>query len=169
MAGIELVGRDRFGVFPLRGKLLNVRDASNTSLKENVEIQHLIKIIGLQLGTEYKDVKSLRYGGLMIMADQDPDGSHIKGLVINFFQAFWPSLFQIDGFLMQFITPIIKASKKMKSILSLRFLITKTGQVKDKYLVIKSNITKVWVQAQRRKQRNILEILTLIEDFSIYR
>lgn len=45
------------------------------------------------------------------MADQDTDGSHIKGLVINFVHFFWPSLFRMPGFLKQFITPILKASK----------------------------------------------------------
>ena len=111
MDGLEVVGRDFFGVFPLRGKLLNVRDAKSSSIKENREIQDLIKILGLAIGKVYDDIKSLRYGGLMIMADQDHDGSHIKGLVINFFQAFWPSLFQRGNFLMQFITPIVKAVK----------------------------------------------------------
>ena len=50
----------------------------------------------------------------MIMADQDFDGSHIKGLVINFLHHFWPSLLRIDGFLKQFITPIVKCSKGSK-------------------------------------------------------
>jgi len=111
MVGVEVVGRDRFGVFPLRGKMLNVRNANNNCIRDNQEIQDLIKIMGLQVGTEYTDTKGLRYGGLMIMADQDVDGSHIKGLVINFFHAFWPSLWKKQGFLSQFITPIIKATK----------------------------------------------------------
>ena len=64
--------------------------------------------------TVYKDVSSLRYGKLVIMADQDYDGSHIKGLVINFFQYFWPSLLKL-GFLQQFITPIVKATKGKRS------------------------------------------------------
>ena len=47
----------------------------------------------------------------MIMADQDTDGSHIKGLVINMVHTFFPSLFQRRGFLKQFITPLMKVSK----------------------------------------------------------
>lgn len=47
----------------------------------------------------------------MIMTDQDTDGSHIKGLIINFIHNFWPSLFKMRGFLQEFITPIIKATR----------------------------------------------------------
>lgn len=52
-----------------------------------------------RFGTEYTDTKSLRYGHLMIMTDQDHDGSHIKGLLINVLHHFWPSLLKLDGFL----------------------------------------------------------------------
>eukprot|EP00826_Nyctotherus_ovalis_P040313 TRINITY_DN3964_c0_g1_i7.p1 TRINITY_DN3964_c0_g1~~TRINITY_DN3964_c0_g1_i7.p1 ORF type:complete len:586 (-),score=183.51 TRINITY_DN3964_c0_g1_i7:19-1776(-) len=102
MNGVEVLGRDKYGVFPLRGKMLNVRDAKNTQVRDNREINDLVQIFGLQFGATYEDVNSLRYGGLMIMTDQDVDGSHIKGLVINFFQAFWPSLFKLSNFLTQF-------------------------------------------------------------------
>lgn len=78
---------------------------------ENAEIQNLVKILGIQIGRKYEDVKQLRYGSVMIMTDQDHDGSHIKGLLINFFQHFWPSLFTMNGFLKEFVTPIIKATK----------------------------------------------------------
>ena len=73
--------------------------------------------MGLKPGEDYDEtsVKKLRYGHLMIMADQDHDGSHIKGLVINFLHHFWPTLLNVPGFLQQFITPIIKASKGKKS------------------------------------------------------
>jgi len=109
LSGIQVMGRDRFGVFPLRGKLLNVREVSNKQLMENQEIQNVIKILGLQLGAIYDDASSLRYGQVMIMTDQDQDGSHIKGLIINFFHHFWPSLLKLKNFLVEFVTPIIKA------------------------------------------------------------
>ncbi|XP_054812803.1 DNA topoisomerase 2 [Prosopis cineraria] len=109
MAGLSVVGRDYYGVFPLRGKLLNVREASSKQIGENEEIQNIKKILGLQQNKEYNNVKSLRYGHLMIMADQDHDGSHIKGLLINFIHSFWPSLLKVPSFLVEFTTPIIRA------------------------------------------------------------
>lgn len=112
VAGLGVVGRDIYGVFPLRGKLLNVREASHKQIMENAEISSIKKILGLQHNRVYEDVSSLRYGHVMIMTDQDHDGSHIKGLIINFLDHFYPSLLKIPGFLQEFITPIIRASKK---------------------------------------------------------
>ena len=116
MAGLEVVGRDYYGVFPLRGKLLNVRDAKNKDIMKNKEIQEIIKIIGLQMNKDYSNVKSLRYGGIIIMTDQDVDGSHIKGLIMNFVSFFWPSLIKLNGFLVEFITPILKAFGPKKEV-----------------------------------------------------
>ena len=76
----------------------------------NEEITNVMKILGLQYGkkyTEASELKTLRYGKLMIMADQDQDGSHIKGLVINFIHHYWPSLLR-HNFIEEFITPIVK-------------------------------------------------------------
>lgn len=70
----------------------------------------MIKIMGFYMGKTYTDLKDLRYGSIMIMTDQDHDGSHIKGLLINFLHHFWPSLLKIPGFLKEFVTPIIKAN-----------------------------------------------------------
>ena len=111
MAGIEVVGRDTFGCFPLRGKLLNVRECSTNKIIKNQEVQYLMKILGIKVGETYTDVKNLRYGSILIMTDQDVDGSHIKGLIINFIHTFWPSLIKLNGFVRQFITPILKATK----------------------------------------------------------
>ncbi|KAJ7985019.1 hypothetical protein DPEC_G00360790 [Dallia pectoralis] len=114
VSGLGVVGRDRYGVFPLRGKMLNVREASHKQIMDNAEINNIIKILGLQYRKNYTDpesLKTLRYGKLMIMTDQDQDGSHIKGLLINFIHHNWPSLLR-HNFLEEFITPIIKATNK---------------------------------------------------------
>lgn len=111
MSGIQVVGRDQFGVFPLKGKFLNVRDVSLKLMNDNDEVQNLIKIMGLQYGKKYsnkEDLLTLRYGSIMIMTDQDHDGSHIKGLLINFIDCLWPDLLKHQGFLKEFVTPIIK-------------------------------------------------------------
>uniref|UniRef100_A0A8B9K2A5 DNA topoisomerase 2 n=1 Tax=Astyanax mexicanus TaxID=7994 RepID=A0A8B9K2A5_ASTMX len=121
VSGLGVVGRDRYGVFPLRGKMLNVREASHKQIMENAEINNIIKIMGLQYRKNYSDpdsLKSLRYGKLMIMTDQDQDGSHIKGLLINFIHHNWPSLLR-HNFLEEFITPIIKVSNQEFSFYSI--------------------------------------------------
>lgn len=111
-AGLAVKDTDYFGVFPLRGKLLNVRDASLKKVMECEEIQNVMKILGLDMRQRYTSVDGLRYGHLMIMADQDHDGSHIKGLILNMIHHYWPDLLRVDGFLQQFITPIVKARRK---------------------------------------------------------
>ncbi|GJX07264.1 DNA topoisomerase 2 [Tanacetum coccineum] len=80
MYGLSVMGKDKNGVFPLQGKVLNVRKATAKQYKENTEIQNIKKILGLRDNEIYENVTKLRYGHLMIMADQDHDGSHIKGL-----------------------------------------------------------------------------------------
>uniref|UniRef100_A0A6C0IXV3 DNA topoisomerase (ATP-hydrolyzing) n=1 Tax=viral metagenome TaxID=1070528 RepID=A0A6C0IXV3_9ZZZZ len=115
IAGLSVIGRNNYGVFPLKGKVLNVRDSSNADILKNIEISNIKKIIGLQANKSY-DKKSLekewplRYGKIMIMTDQDLDGSHIKGLLLNLFDHMWPLLLD-EGFLCSMITPIIKAKK----------------------------------------------------------
>jgi DNA topoisomerase-2 len=117
VAGLGVVGRDKYGVYPLKGKLLNVREASHKQIMDNKEITEVCKILGLQYKKKYMcddDLKTLRYGKLMIMTDQDQDGSHIKGLLINFLHFNWPDLLKLK-FLEEFITPIVKATKQTTS------------------------------------------------------
>jgi DNA topoisomerase-2 len=110
IAGLSVVGRNAFGVFPLRGKPRNVRDASVKQVTENEEFSNLKKILGLQHGKVYNSVRELRYGRLMIMTDADLDGSHIKGLVLNMFHVYWPKLIEL-GFVVAMVTPVIKAGR----------------------------------------------------------
>jgi DNA topoisomerase-2 len=116
VSGLSVIGRDFYGVYPVQGKMLNVREAATPKVIENKEIKDLIQAIGLNPQRTYadweKDAPTLRYGKVMLMADQDPDGSHIKGLFINFLHHFWPHLLKHNGFLFEFVTPLIKATKK---------------------------------------------------------
>ena len=120
VAGVGSVekGRDKFGVYPLKGKVLNVREASHKQIMENKEINELVQIVGLKYKSKYTtvdDLKTLRYGKVMIMTDQDQDGSHIKGLLINFIHHNWPQLLRLP-FLEEFITPIVKVTKGERSL-----------------------------------------------------
>jgi len=112
ISGLEIIGRDKYGVFPLKGKLLNVREATPKQLLSNEEIKNIKQILGLKQNTHYTDTKKLRYGGIILLTDSDVDGAHIKGLLINFIHYFWPSLLKIEGFVQSISTPIIKAYKK---------------------------------------------------------
>jgi DNA topoisomerase-2 len=110
--GASVIGRKVNGVFPIRGKLLNVRGASPAKLKGNEEIKNLMKILGLRMDCKYETVAeyhSLRYGKLCIMTDADADGAHINGLLVNFIAFFWPNLILRHGFLTRFVTPVVKA------------------------------------------------------------
>ena len=119
LAGLSEIGQDYYGVFPLRGKLMNVKDVTLKKLMENEEIQNIKKILGLESNKNYIDINDLRYGSVMIMSDQDHDGSHIRGLVINMFYSLWPSLAKRDGFIKTLLTPIIKVrNKRTKEIIS---------------------------------------------------
>ena len=114
VSGLKSDDRNYIGIYPLKGKVLNVRGATK-DLSENRELSDLIKILGLRLGNSYKSMdeihKNLRYSQIMIMSDQDLDGSHIKGLCINLFHSMWPSLVELDGFITFMNTPILRATK----------------------------------------------------------
>lgn len=114
MSGIDEIGRDRYGVFPLKGKLLNVKDCALKKIIENEEITNLKKIIGLESDKHYNSLNELRYGRIMVLCDSDVDGSHIKGLLFNMFQTLWPTLFRNNGFLTTMLTPIVKVKKGAK-------------------------------------------------------
>ena len=109
-------GNDTFGVFPLKGKLLNVREASNKQIIGNNEFNNIKKILGLNMGKTYNkdNIKELRYGSILLMMDADVDGSHIKGLFFNMIHHFWPSLLKIDKFIKILITPVVKVTNKKK-------------------------------------------------------
>ena len=115
ISGLSSEDRNIIGVYPMKGKILNVRGENIKKISENKEIAEIKKILGLETGKTYKSMedvaKNLRYGKVLFMTDQDLDGSHIKGLGINLFQSEWPSLTEIPGFIGFMNTPILKARK----------------------------------------------------------
>lgn len=121
LSGLSIFGpkfRDTFGVFPLRGKFINVRDTGLDKVSANEEVKNLKTILGLQQGKVYTrdNIKELRYGSIALATDSDVDGAHIKALILNFIHLYWPSLLQVDGFVKSYITPIVKGSRGKETI-----------------------------------------------------
>ena len=111
VAGIEKgmygkTGRNYFGIYPLRGKLLNTRNASITTISRNTVITNLVGILGLDFSKPNNTAK-LSYGKLCMLTDADVDGIHIEGLVLNFLHSMFPSLLD-RGFVISMKTPIFK-------------------------------------------------------------
>ena len=111
ISGLSEVGRNRYGVFPLKGKIMNVKDTNQKKISENEEINNLKKIIGLESNKVYSNIDDLRYGSIMILTDADTDGSHIKGLLFNMLHTLWPSLIKMENFVTSMLTPIVKVTK----------------------------------------------------------
>jgi DNA topoisomerase-2 len=114
ISGLTPEDRNYIGVYPMKGKLLNVRGEPLKKINENKEIIEIKKIMALETGKDYADTKELRYGKIIFMTDQDLDGSHIKGLCLNLFECMWPSLLKLDRFIGFMNTPILKATKGSK-------------------------------------------------------
>ena len=115
VSGLSSSDRNIIGVYPMKGKVLNVRGEATKKINDNKEISDIKKILGLESGKKYRTkddvIKSLRYGKILFMTDQDLDGSHIKGLGLNLFQSEWETLSRIPEFIGFMNTPILKARK----------------------------------------------------------
>lgn len=113
MSALNVIGRNCYGIFPLKGKLLNVRNVAISRVSANEEIKNIAKILGLNYSLKYEtdaEMNTLRYGGVVSLTDSDLDGNHISGLIINYFHHFWPNLIQ-NGYVSFCITPIVKVFK----------------------------------------------------------
>ena len=108
--GSAAISKEKFGSFPLKGKILNTRDATASQLLNNEELNNLKQILGLKQNVEYNDTKSLRYGKVIVLTDADLDGFHIKSLFVNWIHATYPSLAKLN-FIQTLRTPILKVNK----------------------------------------------------------
>ena len=109
-------GRNYFGIYPLRGKLLNVRNKPLTTACENKEITDIIHCLNLRFDADYtkdSDFNTLTYGKVCIITDADEDGHHICALLLNFFHKLFPSLLKRSPpFFSIMMTPIAKIKTK---------------------------------------------------------
>jgi DNA topoisomerase-2 len=108
-------GRHYNGSLPLRGKIINPDGKSEIRVSDNQQIQMIKKLLGLKEGVDYSDdknFKTLRYDQLVILTDEDYDGHHICGLILNIFERKFPSLLKRNDFILKLKTPLVIAEKK---------------------------------------------------------
>ena len=115
----NIKGRDYFGLFPLRGKLLNVRNSNSKSISKNTEIVNIIHALNLKIDVDYtkeKHFNTLNYGMIAFLCDADVDGIHIKGLLMNLFHTLFPTLLERkDSYIISMETPIARVFKGSKT------------------------------------------------------
>ena len=114
------IGRDRHyqAILPLRGKILNVERARLDKILANKELKSLIIAIGTNIGEQF-NIEKLRYHKIILMADADSDGMHIKTLLLTFFYRYFPSLIQ-HGYIYVAMPPLyrVQLGKKIEYVYS---------------------------------------------------
>ena len=109
-------GRDWFGIYALRGKLLNCRNAKPLKISKNKVVTDIIKALGIQFDLDYtieENYEKLRYGRVLIITDADTDGIHICSLIQNIFHFLFPSLLKRkDSYLTSMQTLIVRVIGK---------------------------------------------------------
>lgn len=95
------------GVFPLKGRPINVSAATLAKIRENAEFENIRNILGLRYG-EKADPKKMNFGKIVISSDFDSFGHSISGLIINLFYRMWPEIVE-HGMLYRLITPVVVA------------------------------------------------------------
>lgn len=106
-------GRDYNGIYPLRGKFLNVLKANIESIARSKVITEIKELMGLQEGVDYSlasNLKQLRYGTIGILTDMDMDGNHIKYLLTVLFGARFLGIIMKEN-MITWMSPVIRATK----------------------------------------------------------
>lgn len=111
LTGLSKTGRDFVGIYCLRGKMLNTRNAKPSTIADNKVIQDLVNCLGLKYDVNYtldENYNKLRYGSICLITDADEDGFHIAGLVLNLFDTKFKSLYDRKNFFTSMYTPIAR-------------------------------------------------------------
>ncbi|MDX2257564.1 MAG: DNA topoisomerase IV subunit B, partial [Hyphomicrobiaceae bacterium] len=106
--------RERQAILPLRGKILNVANATSQKLSQNQLLADLVQALGVGLGKNYRD-EDLRYERVIVMTDADVDGAHIASLLITFFYQQMPALIE-NGHLYLAVPPLYRLTQGAKSL-----------------------------------------------------
>lgn len=168
LSGFSIIGRDHNGVFPLRGKLLNVFGMKAKNALEHKEIMHLTQILELEPNKIYDEsnTKNLPYRHIVIFTDQDTDGSHIMGLVLTFLREFFPSILKLwPNFVQRFATHIVKAKigHEQKSFFSLQEYKKWCGDRKPSHVKYYKGLGTSTDEEAREYFQNIHQHLTEVE------
>jgi DNA gyrase subunit B len=128
-------------LLPIRGKILNVQKASVSDMLKNAECAAIIQVVGAGSGRSF-DLDSARYGKIILMADADVDGAHIRCLLLTLFH--------------RYMRPMVEAGRVFAAVPPLhRIELTNPGRGKDKYIYCYSDaeLQKVLRDLERRNKR----------------
>src|SRR5690606_25761144 len=128
-------------LLPIRGKILNVQKASVSDMLKNAECAAIIQVVGAGSGRTF-DIEQARYGKVILMADADVDGAHIRCLLLTLFH--------------RYMRPMIEAGRVFAAVPPLhRIELTNPGRGKEKYIYCYSDaeLQKVLRDLERRGKR----------------
>ncbi|MFC1419854.1 DNA gyrase/topoisomerase IV subunit B [Streptacidiphilus cavernicola] len=128
-------------LLPIRGKILNVQKASVSDMLKNAECAAIIQVIGAGSGRTF-DIDQARYGKIVLLADADVDGAHIRCLLLTLFQ--------------RYMRPMVEAGRVFSAVPPLhRIELTnpRKGQEKYLYTYSDSELRQTMLELQRKGQR----------------
>ena len=155
ITGRNKLDKDKYGIFVSKGVMMNVRNASIEQFFRNDNCRNLKQMLGLKQNVKYEDVTKLRYGKIIILTNNNPNGVRFTGSVINMFHYFWPELLLSDGFINKMNTPLIKI-KNNKGNIAINGAVSDVGIGITKYFYtqkeydnwVKDNDLSKWTQTK---------------------